>query len=31
MIFENAIAQCLVANGYRLFFYTQYNTEKKRK
>lgn len=30
MIFENAIAQCLVANGYRLFFYTQYNTEKKR-
>lgn len=30
MIFENAVAQCLVANGYRLFFYTQYNTEKKR-
>lgn len=30
MIYENAIAQCLVANGYRLFFYTQYNTEKKR-
>ena len=30
MIFENAIAQCLVANGYRLFFYTHYNTEKKR-
>lgn len=30
MIFENAIAQCLVAKGYRLFFYTQYNSEKKR-
>lgn len=30
MIFENAIAQCLVANGYRLFFYTQYNSAKKR-
>ncbi len=30
MIFENAIAQCLVANGYRLFFYTQYNSSKKR-
>ncbi len=30
MIFENAIAQCLVANGYRLFFYTQYNSIKKR-
>lgn len=30
MLFENAIAQCLVANGYRLFFYNQYNKEKKR-
>lgn len=30
MLFENAVAQCLVANGYRLFFYTQYNTKKKR-
>lgn len=30
MIFENAIAQCLTANGYRLFFYTQYNPDKKR-
>ena len=29
MIFENAISQCLVANGYRLFFYTNYNTKKK--
>ena len=29
MLFENAIAQLLVANGYRLFFYTQYNAEKK--
>ena len=24
------IAQCLTANGYRLFFYTQYNKEKHR-
>ena len=30
MIFENAVAQCLVANGYRLFFRTEYNAEKKR-
>lgn len=30
MIFENAVAQCLAANGYRLFFYTHYNSEKKR-
>ena len=30
MIYENAIAQCLVANGHKLFFYTQYNKEKKR-
>ena len=30
MIFENAIAQCLSANGYRLFFYTRYNEDKHR-
>lgn len=30
MLFENAIAQCLVANGYPLFFYTHYNKEKRR-
>lgn len=30
MIFENAIAQCLVSNGYSLFFYTHYNEEKRR-
>jgi hypothetical protein len=30
MIFENAIAQCLVSNGYSLFFYTRYNEEKHR-
>ena len=30
MIYENAIAQCLVANGHKLFFYTQYNSTKKR-
>ena len=30
MLFENAIAQCLVANGYKLFFYTRYNKEKHR-
>ena len=30
MLFENAIAQCLTANGYRLFFYTRYNEEKHR-
>lgn len=29
MLYENAIAQMLVANGHRLFFYTQYNAEKK--
>lgn len=29
MPYENAIAQMLVANGHRLFFYTQYNAEKK--
>ncbi|MBQ3505434.1 MAG: ATP-binding protein [Clostridia bacterium] len=30
MLFENAIAQCLVANGHKLFFYTHYNEEKHR-
>ena len=30
MIFENVIAQCLAANGYKLFFYTRYNEEKHR-
>lgn len=30
MIFENAIAQQLVCNGYPLFFYTRYNEEKHR-
>ena len=30
MIFENAIAQCLAANGYKLFFYTKYSEEKHR-
>ena len=30
MLYENVIAQMLVANGHRLFFYTQYNEEKKR-
>lgn len=30
MLFENAIAQCLVANGYKLFFYTHYSQEKHR-
>ncbi len=30
MIFENAIAQCLAANGYKLFFYTRYSEEKHR-
>ncbi len=30
MIFENAIAQQLVSNGYPLFFYTRYNYEKHR-
>ena len=28
MLYENAIAQMLAANGHRLFFYTHYNTEK---
>ena len=30
MIYENAIAQMLTANGHRLFFYTHYNDEKRR-
>lgn len=30
MIFENAIAQSLTANGYKLFFYTHYSKEKHR-
>ena len=30
MFYENAISQMLVANGYRLFFYTRYNEEKHR-
>lgn len=30
MFFENAIAQALVANGYKLYFYTHYSEEKHR-
>lgn len=30
MFFENAIAQELVSNGHRLFFYTRYNNDKHR-
>lgn len=30
MIYENAIAQMLVANGHKLYFYTHYNKEKHR-
>ncbi len=30
MLFENAIAQSIVANGHKLFFYTHYNKEKHR-
>lgn len=30
LLYENAIAQMLTANGHRLFFYTHYNNEKKR-
>lgn len=30
MLYENAIAQMLTANGHRLYFYTQYNAEKHR-
>ena len=30
MIYENAIAQMLIANGHKLYFYTHYNEEKHR-
>lgn len=30
MFFENIIAQMLVANGHKLYFYTRYNEEKHR-
>ena len=30
MLYENVIAQMLASNGHRLFFYTQYNAEKRR-
>lgn len=30
MLYENAIAQMLTANGHKLYFYTHYNTEKHR-
>lgn len=30
MLYENAVAQMLTANGHRLFFYTHYNDEKRR-
>ncbi len=30
MLYENAIAQMLVAKGYKLYFYTHYNKEKHR-
>lgn len=30
MFFENIIAQMLVANGYKLYFYTRYSEEKHR-
>lgn len=30
MLFENAIAQCLAANGHKLFFYTHYDETKHR-
>ncbi len=30
MFFENVVAQMLVANGHKLFFYTRYNEEKHR-
>lgn len=30
MLYENAIAQMLAANGHRLFFYTHYDMEKRR-
>ena len=30
MLYENVIAQMLVANGHKLYFYTHYNSEKHR-
>lgn len=30
MLYENAIAQMLIANGHKLYFYTKYNKEKHR-
>ena len=30
MLYENAIAQMLVSNGHKLYFYTHYNEEKRR-
>lgn len=30
MFFENIIAQTLVSNGHKLYFYTSYNEEKHR-
>lgn len=30
MFYENVIAQMLVAGGHKLYFYTQYNAEKRR-
>ena len=30
MLYENVIAQMLVANGYKLYFYTHYSREKHR-
>lgn len=30
MLYENVIAQILVANGYKLYFYTHYNEDKHR-
>lgn len=30
MLYENIIAQMLVANGHKLYFYTHYNEEKHR-
>lgn len=30
MLYENVIAQMLVANGHKLYFYTNYNAEKHR-
>lgn len=30
MLYENAIAQMLVSNGHKLYFYTHYNDDKRR-